>query len=95
MRDSTGSHPNVESEEVAEFLPDLDWLHVNDFVKHVQKMAEQRVGILGTYLKTINNRAGGRPAALPVCEQPSSTTTTNNNNDNNSPDEAAPPTNEH
>ena len=40
-------------EEVAEFLPDSDWLYVKDFVTHVQKMVRQRVVIREFYTKEI------------------------------------------
>ena len=42
-----GRIPILESEEVDEFLSELDWLHVNQFVEHVKKMATQRAEISG------------------------------------------------
>ena len=32
----------LSAKEVDEFLPDSDWLHVNDFVMYVQKMVRQQ-----------------------------------------------------
>ena len=54
----------LESEEVDEFLPELDWLHVNQFVEHAKKMVTQRAKVCEIYLGAINNRSSGRPAAL-------------------------------
>ena len=55
----------LEPQEVDEFLPELDWLHVNQFVEYVKKMATQRAKIREIYLGAINDRSGGKLAALP------------------------------
>ena len=77
----------LESEEVDEFLPELDWLLVNQFVEHVKKMATQRVEVREIYLRAINDRSGGKPVAIsnPPEESPTinNTGSSTNNTTNN------------